>query len=92
MGLFSKKPKRNKIYTLQEAMDFINKNKGFSVIQDEGGYKVIPDEIANMHIARYKARMQEKENFRNEILTGFTPSTTEKTSHTYEYRTYDMER
>ena len=93
MGLFSKKPSKNKIYTLQKAMEFVSKNEGYSVVPENGGYRIITDKEANMHIERYKTRMRQRDSFKNEILTGFTPNgTTQRTSYDYEYRAYDEER
>lgn len=93
MGLFSKKPKKNKLYSLQDAMSFVSKHEGYSVVQEEGGYKVIPDEVANMHIERYKTRMRDRDSFKEGIATGFTPNvTTNNQNQTYQYRAYDEER
>lgn len=93
MGLFSKKPSKNKIYTLSEAMDKVKKYEGYSVVPEENGYKLIPDKEANMHIERYKTRMRERESFKNGILTGFTPNgTTNNENKTYQYRAYDEGR
>ena len=47
MGFFSKKPRKNKIYSLQEAMELISTNEGYSVAEEGNGYKVIPDEVAS---------------------------------------------
>lgn len=54
MGLFSKKPSKNKVYTLKEAMDFISKNPTYSAVETTGGYNVIADEIVKNHINKYK--------------------------------------
>ena len=93
MGLFSKKPKKNKMYTLQEAMSFVSQNQGYSVLQEEGGgYKVIPDSVANEHIKRYKERMREKRSFQSGILAGFTPTRITRSSnytHRYGYEDRD---
>ena len=39
MGFFTKKPKKNKLYSLQEAMSFVKEQNGYSVIPENGGYK-----------------------------------------------------
>ena len=64
MGFFSKKPKKNKIYSLQDAMKLVSENEGYSVIQEGRGYKIISDEEANSHIERYKARNKDMERLR----------------------------
>lgn len=64
MGFFSKKPKKNKIYSLQDAMKLVSENEGYSVIQEGKGYKIISDEEANSHIERYKARNKDMERLR----------------------------
>ena len=94
MGLFNRKPKKNKLYTLQEAMSFVSKNQGFSVIQEEGGYKVIPDSVANEYIDRYKTQRQRSE-FTRGLQAGFTPTYREQTrnsNYRHRYGYYDEER
>lgn len=61
MGFFTKKPKKNKIYSLQEAMRLVNENEGYSVVEEGSGYKIIPDAVASSYIERYKDRNREKE-------------------------------
>ena len=67
MGLFSKKPSKNKVYTLKEAMDFINKNPNYSAIETAGGYNLISDEVAKDHISRYKDRYKKHNSFKEEM-------------------------
>ena len=44
MVFFSKKPKKNKIYSLQDAMKLVSENEGYSVVQEGNGYRIISDE------------------------------------------------
>jgi len=63
MGLFNKRPNKNKVYTLKEAMDFIRKNPNYTAVETTGGYNVISDTIAKNHINRYK----QQNSFRQEM-------------------------
>ena len=93
MGLFSKKPKKNKMYTLQEAMSFVRKQEGYSVIPEEGGYKVVPDEIANEGIKKHKLNMSARQVFKDRISTGFTPTRNlENSNYGHRYGYHDEER
>ncbi len=95
MGLFSRKPKKNKLYTLQEAMNFVSRNQGFSVIQEEGGYKVIPDSVANEHIDRYKSQIRQRSEFTRGLQAGFTPTHREQTGNSnyiHRYGYHEEER
>ena len=93
MGFFSKKPKKNKLYSLQEAMSFVREQEGYSVVPEEGGYKIIPDEIANEGIGKHKLNMSARQGFNDRISVGFTPTRNVGNSnygHRYGYR--DEER
>ncbi len=72
MGFFSKKPRKNKIYSLQEAMELISTNEGYSVAEEGNGYKVIPDEVASSVIERYKARNRDRDRlmFQENLRSG----------------------
>ena len=90
MGFFSKKPKKNKIYSLQDAMKLVSENEGYSVIQEGRGYKIISDEEANSHIEIYKARNKDMERlrFQEGLRSGVSDTITvnpERTSN-YIYR------
>ncbi len=74
MGILSKKPKKNKIYTLAEAMDKVKKYEGYSVVQEENGFKVIPDKAAREHIDRYKERIRQRDTFTSGLKAGYTPN------------------
>lgn len=71
MGFFQKKPKRNKIYSLTEAMNFVKQDPNYTVIQTTNGYRVIHDQIARAEIEQYKTKIspfkEQQENFRNRI-------------------------
>ena len=45
MGFFSKKPKKNKVYKLEEAVKFMHEpgNENYSVVETNGGYRLISD-------------------------------------------------
>ena len=93
MGFFTKKPKKNKLYSLQEAMSFVKEQNGYSVIPENGGYKVVPDEIANEGIRKHKLNMSARQGFNDRISVGFTPTRNVGNSnygHRYGYR--DEER
>ena len=95
MGLFDRKPKRNKLYSLQEAMEFVSKNGGYSVIQEQEGYRVIPDNVANQHINKYKRQMRQRDVFTRALQTGYTPTqkeNIESSNYRHRYGYYDEER
>ncbi len=95
MGLFDRKPKKNKLYSLQEAMEFVSKNGGYSVIQEQEGYRVIPDNVANQHIDRYKSQMRQRDAFTRGLQTGYTPTqngNSESSNYRHRYGYYDEER
>lgn len=56
MGLFNKKPNKNKVYSCKEAMDFISKNPNYDVIETTGGFHIICEEEARKQINRHKQR------------------------------------
>ena len=76
MGFFSKKPKKNRIYSLQDAMRLVSENEGYSAIEEGNGYKVIPDVEANSYISRYKDRnnIRKRLRFQPEVQSEITSS------------------
>ena len=100
MGFYNKKPKKYQVYSLQEAMKFIKENKGYSVVQEEGGYKIIPDSIANEHIGIYRSQIRQKEEFSKRMQEGYTLNQIGKNTQYYDdtqnniqiYSFYDDER
>ena len=95
MGLFSKKPKKNKLYTLQEAMSFVSENGGYSVIQEQEGYRIIPDRVANEHIDKYKSQIRQRDVFTRGLQTGYTPTqngNSENSNYRHRYGYYEEER
>ncbi len=95
MGLFSKKPNRRKLYTLQEAMSFISGNEGYSVVQEGNGYRIIPDSEANKHIDIYKSQSRQREEFSQRLQTGYTSAQIKQgknSSYTHKYGYYEEER
>lgn len=95
MGLFSKKPKKNKLYTLQEAMSFVSENGGYSVIQEQEGYRIIPDRVANEHIDKYKSQIRQKDVFTRRLQTGYTPTqngNSENSNYRHRYGYHEEER
>ena len=77
MGLLNKRPNGRKIYTLQQAMELVSKNEGYSVIEENGGYRVIPDRTARIEIERHKSQLSRREEFRKNMQIGFTPNAVE---------------
>lgn len=63
MGFFNKKPSEKKVYSLQEAMKKINENSDYSVVETQGGFRLIHDSKIKSQIESIK-----KENeFRKRI-------------------------
>lgn len=63
MGFFNKKPSEKKVYSLEEAMKIISKNSDYSVVETQGGFRLIHDNKVKTQIESIK-----KENsFRNRI-------------------------
>ncbi len=93
MGFFTKKPKKNKLYSLQEAMSFVKEQNGYSVIPENGGYKVVPDEIANEGIKKYKLNMNARQSFSDRISVGNAPKiNVANSNYGYKYKYHDEER
>ena len=95
MGLFIRKPKKNRLYTLQEAISFINKNQEYSAIQEEGGYKVIPDSVANEHIDRYRKQIRQRSEFTYKLQAGYNPTRrkqNENLNYLHRYGYHEEER
>ena len=55
MGFFNKKPNKNKVYSLKEAMDFVSKNPNYTTIETTGGFKIVDE-------------MEERKRFMKEII------------------------
>ena len=64
MGFFNKKPNKNKVYSLKEAMDFISKNPNYTTIETTGGFKIVNESEERKHIDIFKER---RNNFMKEI-------------------------
>ena len=74
MGFFSKKPRKNKVYSLEQAMKFVRNNYKYSAVETSGGYKVITDDKAKESIDEFQQRRNEfkdmyKVNLNNQILS-----------------------
>ena len=76
MSFLSKKPKKNKIYPLKKAMEFVSKNEGYSVVPENGGYRIITDKAAREHIDKYKNQIRQRGEFTRSLQTGYTPNPT----------------
>ena len=95
MGILSKKPRKNKLYSLQKAMEYVNNNEGYSVVAENGGYRIIPDSQAREHIERYKEQIRQRQGFVDRIQTGFTPTMRkerENSNYWHRYGYYEEER
>ena len=95
MGFLSKKPKKNKIYPLKKAMEFVSKNEGYSVVQEGDGFKLIPDKVAKVHIDKYRDRLKERQKFSSSLQTGYTPNPigyNENLNHEHRYSYHEEER
>ena len=85
MVFFSKKPKKNKIYSLQDAMKLVSENEGYSVVEENGGYRVISDRIEREGIERYKSQISRRDEFKKDMQIGYMPNAvgTKEDSATY---------
>lgn len=54
MGFFNKKPSEKKVYSLEEAMKIINKNSDYSVVETQGGFRLIHDNKVKTQIESIK--------------------------------------
>ena len=50
MGFFNKRPKKEKVYSIKETKEFISRNPNYTAIETIGGFKLIPDDKADVHI------------------------------------------
>ena len=50
MGFFNKRPKKEKVYSIKETKEFISSNPNYTAIETIGGFKLIPDDKADVHI------------------------------------------
>ena len=94
MGFLSKKPKKNKIYPLKKAMEFVSENEGYSVVPENGGYRIITDKVAREHIDRYKSQIRQKTDFIKSIQTGYISNPieyNENLSHDNRYKHHEEE-
>ena len=95
MGLFNKRPSGRKIYTLQQAMSFVSKNEGYSVIEENGGYRVISYKTARVEIERHKSQLSRRDDFKRNMQVGYTPSAVgprENSNYGHRYGYYEEER
>lgn len=76
MAFFNKKPKKSKVYTLKEAMEFIKNNEEYSAVETIGGFKLVHLEKVkseidlckqNNNINRLSTIEQRRVQFRNEL-------------------------
>ena len=69
MGFFSKKPKKNKIYRLEEAVELMHRpgNENYSVVEANGGYRLISDIEAKNEINKIISFKDRKEEFASRI-------------------------
>ncbi len=75
MGFFSKKPKKNGVYSLQNAMELIEKYPEYSAVEVKDGFKLMHSEETKQEINRLKARRKE---FINKINGNGTYNNEEK--------------
>lgn len=69
MGFFSKKTKKNKVYKLEEAVKFMHEpgNENYSVVETNGGYRLISDMEAKSEINKIISFKDRKEEFASRI-------------------------
>jgi len=69
VGFFSKKPKKNKVYKLEEAVKFMHEpgNENYSVVETNGGYRLISDMEAKSEINKIISFKDRKEEFASRI-------------------------
>lgn len=76
MAFFNKKPKKSKVYTLKEAMEFVKNNEEYSAVETIGGFKLVHSEKVKSEIDLFRqnnsinslsALEQRKVQFRNEL-------------------------
>ena len=95
MGLFNKRPSGRKIYTLQEAMGLVKKYEGYSVIEESGGYRIIPDRVAREEIEIHKGQLSRRGEIRKSMRVGYTPSAVgprENSNYGHRYGYHEEER
>ena len=56
MGFLNKKPRKNKIYSLKEAMDLVSKYPNYTTVEIPGGFRVVEENAVREHINGYKER------------------------------------
>ncbi len=54
MAFFNKKPKKSKVYTLKEAMEFIKNNEEYSAVETIGGFKLVHSEKVKSEIDLFR--------------------------------------
>ena len=67
MGFFNKRPKKEKVYSIKESKEFIIKNPNYTAVETIGGFKLIPDDKADVHI---KTIRQRRNDFIERLSTG----------------------
>lgn len=65
MGFFNKKPKKEKVYSIKETKEFISRNPNYTAIETIGGFKLIPDDKADVHIKTIRQK-------RNDFIEGLS--------------------
>lgn len=76
MGFFSKKPKKNGVYSLQNAMELIEKYPEYSAVEVKGGFKLMHIEETKQEINRLKEKRRKE--FINKINGNGTYNNDEK--------------
>ena len=56
MGFLNKKPRKNKVYSLKEAMDLVSKYPNYTAVETTGGFNVVEENMVRNHIDGYKER------------------------------------
>ena len=56
-----------KVYSIKETKEFISKNPNYTAIETIGGFKLIPDDKADVHI---KTIRQRRNDFIERLFTG----------------------
>lgn len=76
MAFFNKKPKKSKVYTLKEAMEFVKNNEEYSAVETIGGFKLVHSEKVKSEIDLFRQNNdinslstmeQRKTQFRKEL-------------------------
>ena len=65
MAYFNKRPKKEKVYSIKESKEFIIKNPNYTAVETIGGFKLIPDDKADVHIKTIRQK-------RNDFIEGLS--------------------